>query len=279
MVLGWFRTTRRIKKPSKIPFGFAQCHPRCVRKECLPESVLKKVAKSLKLANSSLPTIAKHLGVDSFNKGSLVDAFPFSKEEKDKIKKMWLRPPLPKEWKDNPEVWLDSNNIRDVMKQYEEGRKDFKFLGPHPIDFAAKDPYNDDKDRCLIGEMCTLDLDCMEGIKYVGIVYNLDPHYKDGSHWVANFIDIPNKACYYFDSYGMDPPKQIEKFMQWLTIQEPNIHLGINGKRFQRTTSECGTFCLYFIDRMLAGESFLHFIRRAPPDSFMLEIRKMMYSS
>jgi len=191
---------------------------------------------------------------------------------------------MPKAWKDDPDMWLDSNNIRDVMQQYEEARPDFKFLGPYPIDFAAPDPYtkgSKEKGQCLISEMCSLDLDkeSVKGKDHIGIIFNLDTHDKGGSHWIANYINIPQKSCYYFDSYGMKPPKQIYKFMQWLGIQEPEIKLGFNGRRFQKRNTECGMYCMYFLDRMLAGEDYLKFCRRAPPDSFMLDMRDWMFST
>jgi hypothetical protein len=66
-----------------------------------------------------------------------------------------------------------------------------------------------------------------------GSSHNLDPHYKSGSHWVANYIDLDKHCCYYFDSYGMETPKQIEKFMQFLTLQDPRMKLAYNARRFQ----------------------------------------------
>jgi hypothetical protein len=77
----------------------------------------------------------------------------------------------------------------------------------------------------------------------------------------------------------MEPPKQIYKFMQWLGIQEPQIKLGWNGRRFQYSDSECGMYSMYFLDRMNAGEDFLKFCRRAPPDRFMLDMRDWMFST
>jgi len=70
-------------------------------------------------------------------------------------------------------------------------------------------------------EMCELNMrnELLHNKTMIGIIYNTDPHYKGGSHWIANFLDIVNKKCYYFDSYGMKPPKQIYRFMQWLGIQ------------------------------------------------------------
>jgi len=278
--------TRKLRRSSKSwPYpGPRQCHPRCV-KDCFPHEVLQRAATNLGVP-ATITNIANKLGVNPNDNRTLLNALPLGpdSQEKAELARLYLRPAQPPAWKDDPDMWLDSNNIRDVMKQYEEARPDFKFLGPYPIDFAAADPYtknSKENKKCLISEMCELDLDGkdMEGKDYIGIVYNLDPHYKNGSHWVANFINIKKKQCYYFDSYGMEPPKQIEKFMQWLSIQEPDIKLGWNGRRFQRSNSECGMFSMYFIDRMLAGTPYLKFCRHPPPDSFMLEMRSWMFST
>jgi hypothetical protein len=278
------RSTRRAKK-WPLP-GPRQCHPRVklskAKGSCIPQKVILDSMAKLGLSGDSI-TLAKHLGVDPKDQRTFLNALPLEEAEKAELARLYLRPAQPAAWKDDPDMWLDSNNIKDVMKQYEEARPDFKFLGPYPIDFAAQDPYvtNTNQKKCLISEMCELDLDGkdMEGKDYIGIVYNLDPHYKNGSHWVANFINIKKKQCYYFDSYGMKPPKQIEKFMQWLSIQEPDIKLGWNGRRFQRSNTECGMFSMYFIDRMLAGEPYLKFCRSSPPDSLMLELRSWMFST
>lgn len=280
--MDWF-SPRKTRKRIRLT-GPKQCHPR-IKKDsengCLPEPVLKKVAKKMGLKGGRLlKNIAKKLNVNPEDQKSIVQALPISSSEKDEIIKKWLRPAQPESWKDDPDAWLDTNNIQDVMKQYEVAHKNFKFFGAVPIDFAAADPYSNKK-QCLIKEICEIDFDgnALEGKDYIGIVFNLDPHYKSGSHWVASFIDIPKKQYYYFDSYGMRPPNQVYKFMQWLTIQEPDLVLKMNAKRFQKKESECGMFCLYFIIRMLEGESFEDFCRRNPSDELMLEMRKVMFSS
>jgi hypothetical protein len=251
---------------------------------------MKEAATTLGIEHTSLSPkelleqVAKKVDVDPKHQRSLLEALPFSEEKRKELGRLWLRPAQPSSWKKDPDMWLDSTNIRDVMKQYEEARDDFRFLGPYPIDFAAQDPYDtkDNKEKkCLIGEMCALDLEkeIVKGKVHIGIIFNLDPHYKDGSHWVGLYINIPKKRCYYFDSYGMKPPKQIYNFMQWLSLQEPSIELGWNGRKFQFSNSECGMYSIYFVDRMISGEAFLHFCRRAPPDSFMLDMRDWIYST
>jgi len=281
------RKKKKTKGTVKLRKREHHCHPRIKNMPdtgCLPVEVLEKARKAFnresKVSKKNvLEELAEHLDVDPNNQNSLLKALPLPDEEKRHLAKKWLRPEMPASWKEDPRMWLDSNNIRDVMKQYEDSHPRFKFLGPYPIDFGAKDPTGADK--CLIPEMCEMDLDGndLEGIDFIGTVYNLDPHYKGGSHWMASFINIPKKEFYYFDSYGIRPPNQIYRFMQWLTIQEPDMKLMSNGVRFQRRESECGMYCMYFIVCMLEGESFRHFCKRSLSDSFMIEMRKRMYST
>ena len=260
--------------------GPRQCHPNIkpIGGFCLPPYILQKAAMKLGLTNSS--ALAKAVHVSPEDQRSFLYALPLSPDEHFQLEKTYLRPKQPDAWKEDPDAWLDSNNIKDVMKQYEVKYKDFLFLGPYPIDFASPDKYAD-KTQCLVKEMCALDLDKkeLEGKRYIGIIFNLDRHDQGGSHWVAAFINIPKNFCYYFDSYGMEPPPPIHKFMQWLTIQEPNMKLGWNGVHFQRSNTECGMFSMYFIDRMLAKEPYLKFCRSSPSDAFMLSLRNWMFAT
>jgi hypothetical protein len=296
--------TRRASKKRKsqtrkhiehYPPGPCQCRPRVGRSRpaygCLPVSELQRFgqlvlgskggaigsSKSLvKLRND----IAEKLNVDPNNEASFIEALPIDAKIKQTLKESYLRPKQPDEWKSDPDMWLDSLNIAAVMKQYEADRSDFEFMGPFPIDFAAPDPEGTDKNDCLIDEICDLNLKALKanGKTKVGIIYNLDPHYKNGSHWVANFIDLNKHRAYYFDSYGMEAPHQIQKFMQFLTLQDPTMKLAYNARRFQFKGSECGMYSMYFIIRMLMGEDFLHFCRRAPRDGAMLYLRNWLFS-
>jgi hypothetical protein len=272
--------------------GPCQCHPRVgsVRPSagCLPISILKRASKKLNLKTEAIgkqlrKEIELKLGVEADQEASFVKALPLVDSEKEYLMKQYLRPEKPEKWKEDPDMWLDSTNIEAVMKQYEEANPEFEFMGPFPIDFAAPDPYNktEGEKKCLIREICGLRvLEAQKkGIKSIGIIYNLDPHFKDGSHWVANYIDLVRHKCYYFDSYGYEPPSQVAKFMKWLTTQDPKMKLAYNARRFQYKGSECGMYSMYFIIRMLSGDSFRPFTRKAPRDSVMLELRDCMFST
>ena len=283
--------TRRTKKQIPMP-GPSQCHPRVGDKRpahgCLPVNVLEKVAQKESLPYQLSPkdlrkALEQHFQVKDGNEWSFLQALPLSDSEKQTLAKQYLRPLQPSKWKDDPDMWLDSSNIENVMVQYEEAFPSFEFMGPFPIDFAAPDPYatSGGGKKCLIPEICGLRVEkaLREGTKSIGIVYNLDPHFKDGSHWVANFIDIPNHKCYYFDSYGYEPPKQVATFMKWLTTQDPKMKLMYNARVFQHLGSECGMYSMYFIIRMLAGDQFRPFCRRQPRDSAMLDLRDWLFST
>jgi hypothetical protein len=281
--MGKTRKQKRIPPP-----GPSQCHPRVgdVRPEegCIPSILLQRAAQKLHISSRKSPVSLRKklesvLQVPPEQEYTFVRALPFGEQEKEYIARTYLRPPRPAKWIDDPDMWLDSLNIEAVMKQYEEANPGFEFMGPYPIDFAAPDPYTKDK-KCLINEICALRIQeaLANGTQSIGIIYNLDPHFKDGSHWVANFIDIPKHRCYYFDSYGIKPPEQVERFMKWLTTQDSKMKLAYNARRFQYKGSECGMYCLYFIIRMLKGDRFRPFCRKAPRDSFMLEIRDDLFS-
>jgi hypothetical protein len=216
---------------------------------------------------------------------TFLNALPLAAGEKADLARRYLRPAAPKEWSQDPDLWLDSLNIRDVLNQYEEAYPQFEFMGPFPIDFAAPDPYSGGGGgiagkKCLMNEICELRVTkaMANGTRAIGIVYNLDPHFKSGSHWVANYIDIPGHKCYYFDSYGLEPPPQVAKFMKWLTTQDPKMRLEYNARRLQYKNTECGVYCIYFIIRMLEGDKFTEITRRKPSDSDMLDLRDWLFS-
>lgn len=281
-----------------MPFAFGdpgpeQCHPRVGRQRpahgCLPVEILKEAAKMLKLQANQSPVelrnaIQKALKVEPGKEFSFLEALPFDIAKKAELAKQWLRPQMPAGWRKDPDMWLNSEDIEKVMNQFEESNSEFEFMGPFPIDFSAPDPYTRNKNgskRCLMNEMCELRVQSARanGTKYIGIVYNLDPHFKSGSHWVATFIDLERNNCYYFDSYGMEPPKQIGNFMRWLATDTKEMKLHYNPKRLQYLNTECGMYCLLFITVMQYGIDFVKIPRAKPSDKEVLALRKWMFST
>ena len=205
----------------------------------------------------------------------------FIKENIDKdIIKYTFRPKRPKSWKKKRDEWLNSNDITKFMKQYEYRHKDFTFLGPSPINYDTQLM----SDECVWEELCKFNLqrNINRGKTKTGIIFNLDPHYKSGSHWVALFINAKNRCIYYFDSYGDKIPRGIKKLVK--TIQNQSSNMGPeykfkeNKKRHQYSNSECGMFCLHFIRSMILYDNWKELSTKKLNDKEMLRLRKVYYN-
>ena len=118
----------------------------------------------------------------------------------------FLRPLKPKEWNDNPIEWLSTIDIENLLKQYNVYH-DFIFIGAVPIDFdSVLSP-----GVCVINELCNINIKNLfsKGIYKIGVIFNLDKHDQEGSHWVSLFISIKKGSIFYFDSYGYPPNNEI----------------------------------------------------------------------
>ena len=83
------------------------------------------------------------------------------------------------------------------MEQYEDKYLDFEFIGPVPIDFDLKDSIG----NCIVDELCKININRLkkEYINKIGIIFNLDKHYQNGSHWVCLYIDLKKNHKYYLN--------------------------------------------------------------------------------
>jgi len=191
-------------------------------------------------------------------------------------------PKMPKAWKKNPYEWLSSTDIEKVMKQYEHAYPNYAFLGPSPIDFDKKKLYG----QCVWEELCNFDLKSYikKNINKIGIIFNTDPHYKDGSHWIALFIDIKKKIIYYFDSTGDKCPKEIIKLVD--RIKEQASHMNIEMKFYQNHPTEhqegeteCGIYTIYFITELLKNnKEFDYFNKHKITDESVHVYRKIYFN-
>jgi hypothetical protein len=199
-----------------------------------------------------------------------------------------FRPEKPVEWYNNKYTWLSTTDIENVLKQYER-YSDFEFIGAVPIDFDYKIGFG----LCVVTELCKLDLKKIlsNGKKKIGIVFNLDPHYLEGSHWTALFSDLEKGETYYFDSYGVPPPNEVDILMERITEQGNKLVkegiLNISNKkgfkslynniRFQYGDSECGVFSLHFITELLDGKTFEEVLSNRITDKRVNEKRNIFY--
>jgi len=164
-------------------------------------------------------------------------------------------PKQPEKWKQNKNEWLSSDEITNVLEQYEKTYPEFLYLGPSPSDFDFLE-----NGTCVWEELCRFDVRNIGKKKKVGIVFNLDEHNGGGTHWVAIFMDIKKKKMYYFDSTGEAIHKNILKFYEKVKGQDPAYKLIQNHPvEHQFGNTECGMYVLFFIIIMLHTNNFSMF--------------------
>jgi hypothetical protein len=194
-------------------------------------------------------------------------------------------PESPSEWKKNPNEWLSSVDIIKVMKQYEKKYKCFDFMGPSPIDYDTQELFG----KCVWEELCHFNLE--DQIKKektkIGIIFNTDPHYKGGSHWISLFINIKKGEIFFFDSAGDKIPKQIMKFVNTITEQGKKLKTKIEFKFDQNSpvehqygNTECGVYSIFFIVHMLEDKITGHYLKtHVLKDKYMEKFRKIYFNS
>ena len=193
-------------------------------------------------------------------------------------------PESPKDWEKNPNEWLSSIDIIQVMNKYEKEYKCFNFLGPSPIDYDTHEINN----ACVWEELCHFKLSqhIKEGYTKIGVIFNLDPHYKGGSHWVSLFINVKKKTIFFFDSAGEPIPKQIHKFVNNVIEQGNTLSRPIKFKfdqnypvEHQYGNTECGIYSLFFIIYMLEDKISGHYLKtHIIKDKHMENFRNVFYN-
>ena len=156
-------------------------------------------------------------------------------------------------------TWLNTNNVSEVMLQYELNYPDFKYLGTVPMDFEDLN-FSPDHNTGTIFKNLNFNDFLNKNIYRFGMVINLDNHNQSGSHWVALYFNLNKKQIYYYDSVGLKFGKKIVNFIKNIinNIGDKFEYYDIryNKKRHQYDNSECGVYSMDFIVRILGGESF-----------------------
>ena len=215
-----------------------------------------------------------------------------------------FRPSMPEEWTKDMNTWLNNFDIENVLNQYEQLSADFEFIGPVPIDFDSK---TGAFSRCVSDALCNLNIKSLwkSGKRKLGVVFNLDPHYKGGSHWVAMYADLASGAIYFYDSYGMAPPKEVVVLMNRIKEQgdamigidikkvsaplpehknykrisnDGGFQIYYNRRRFQYENSECGPFSMNFIVDLLLGKSYPQVLASPIDDKKAMNTRLKFYT-
>ena len=225
---------------------------------------------------------------------------PLPVEVKRDLDKKIFRPDQPRSWKKDPDEWLSNHDIANVLRQYQEKYREFRFMGPSPIDFDTILP--EEGNQCVTNELCNFDLQSLmdQGVRKMAIIFNLSEHDEDGSHWVSLFVDIRHKSIFYFDSAVPDDetPEEIMRLVDKIRQQGTQLTAPItfsfhkNKLQHQKGNTECGMYSLYFIITLLSGRSSLvkhgqkmtlkdkiHlFQRRRIPDKFVQEFRNKYFN-
>ena len=193
-------------------------------------------------------------------------------------------PKSPDEWKKKPNMWLSSVDILEVMSQYEKKYKCFDFIGPSPIDYNTHKLNGD----CVWEELCEFSLKnhIKAGKTKIGVIFNTDPHYKGGEHWISLFINVKKATIFFFDSAGDKIPNRINNFVETVTKQgaelTPPIHFTFdqnNPVEHQYKNTECGIYSIFFIVHMLEDKITSHYLKtHILKDEFMEQFRKVYFN-
>jgi hypothetical protein len=194
-------------------------------------------------------------------------------------------PQSPIGWKKNPNEWLSSIDIIEVMNQYEKTYKCFNFIGPSPIDYDTHKLYGE----CVWEELCHFNLEdhIKKGKRKIGVIFNTDPHTKGGEHWISLFINVDKGTIFFFDSAGNKIPTQIMKFVNTVTeqgrlLQPQPINFKFDQNypvEHQYQNTECGVYSLFFIIHMLEDKITGHYLKtHILKDKYMAQFRKIYFN-
>ena len=86
-------------------------------------------------------------------------------------------------------------------------------------------------------------------------IYNLEPSYMSGSHWVSTYVK--DKVINCFDSFGLPPFQEIVNH-----AKRKNMTLLHQSDQIQNiNTITCGYFCLYFLNEMNKGKTYFDLLK------------------
>ena len=294
-------TLKISKKTLKRVCAPKSKHLSIQKNSCMTPYILHDIKKLHNNNNSSKITSNNALQIFNELKNKFSDCQDEScilhnslpKRQANIIEKELFAPKHPPEWKDKPNTWLSNFDIEGILSQYEDYKNDFEFMGPSFIDFE-----NTPNGRtCVDTEICQLDINKFKslGKNKIGIVFNLDKHYQNGSHWVSMFIDIKDKFIFYFDSAGDKIPKEFMRLVKKIKQQgsENNMDFEFHQVypfQHQYGDNECGMYCLFFIISLLTEkhndipfngkEDKIQFIKKKRiPDRDMHLLRKQYFNS
>ena len=186
---------------------------------------------------------------------------------------------VPEEWNINDHTWLDNFTLDKIMKFFEKKYRGFHFENATSLDFERKDIYG----NCVVSGLCKYKMrDLVNRYTSFGTILNTDPSHLPGKHWNALYVDIKKRTILFYDSFGSLPHKEVNVFMERLKKEGDKINgsgtwiIKINSRSHQKSSSECGMYSVYFIIRMVVGESFESFTSRNVTDDYVNCLRGVL---
>ena len=213
-------------------------------------------------------------------KQTLTDSEKIAKLEKA------FRPKKPVSWDEDHNTWLNTFDINYVLQQYEELYKHFAYVGCYPIDFS-----DDSSGSCVGDILCEFDIHTHilgNKKKTFGVVFNTDPSYKGGSHWISLFCDLrkmvkgkPNKnyGIFFYDSVSNPPPKEVVAFKKKICEQVGDPKFVNRDNKIQRQFSnyDCGVYSIVFITQMLKDIPYDVICEQMKTDKYVNSFRDVLY--
>ena len=96
-------------------------------------------------------------------------------------------------------------------------------------------------------------------------IYNLEPAYMNGSHWVSTYAK--DNVINYFDSFGLPPFEEMVNH-----AKKKNVTLLHQNQQLQNLySSVCGYFCLYFLNEMNKGVDYFDLLQVFDKDTIKNE--------
>ena len=106
-----------------------------------------------------------------------------------------------------------------------------------------------------INNVLSRDMKVPHNHKEALFIYNLEPSYMNGSHWVSTYVK--DNVINYFDSFGMYPFQEMVDH-----AKRKNLTLLHQNQQIQRlNTTTCGYFCLYFLNEMHKGVDYFDLLQ------------------
>jgi hypothetical protein len=222
---------------------------------CLPENVKKHILKENDV--KSMNDAKKKLNCDS---EKCVAIRTDSKYEN------FYKPAGPK----GVTKWLNNYNIDEVLRRWAFANSKFLHVPFHMRDFEGKSLYKIDWS------------DAIKKYDSVACVINTDKYGGKGKHWVCVYVDLVDKTIEYFDSGGREPFSEVYEWMTFTKdrLAQAGVVCVLKTKliQHQQQRTECGIYCIYFINARLHYKiSYDEFRQDIIPDQIIMGSRLIFF--